>query len=142
MYGFTCRKEGEQHCFEHFGLQFRMFVNSDGSGSFHHYWEGNVVNVPSVDVINLGGFLNPQKFDNIRHDLIHVLYWYLRYGELSPNHCKLMSIGDTPLHTCHWEEYKVESLELYAMTGIKRELLGYYEQAKAFVNWMMLQLRE
>lgn len=140
MYGFTCHKVGNQHCFEHSKLKFTLYVNKDGSGNFYLYGQGKAVNVPTIYEVNLGGFRNPQKFDNIRHDIIHVFFWYISYGDFSPNHQKLCGIANTPLWRTHWEEYKVESIELYVMTGIKRETLGYYEQASAFVRWMMLQL--
>lgn len=140
MYGFTCTKVGNQHCFEHLDLGFRMYVNNDGSGLFYLMSQGNVVHIPTIYEINLGGFRNPQKYDNIRHDIIHVIYWLLQFGEFSPNHTKLCGCADTPLWRTHWEEYKVESLELYIMTGIKRESLGCYEQAFDFYLWMMRQL--
>lgn len=140
MDGFTHYKNSDFHSIEHSELNFRMNIYDDGSGNFYHSFKGDVVDVPTVDVVNLGGFLRPQKFDNIRHDLVHVWYvWHTRRA-LSPNHQKLMAIADTPLWRCHWEEYKVESLELYILTGEKRESLEYYERAKAFIEWVMSAL--
>lgn len=143
MYGFTYRKEGTGHYFEHSELHFTMLVHSDGSGIFYHQMLGNVVHIPTVSEINLGGFRSPSKFDNIRHDLVHVLFCWLRNGKLSRNHQKLMNVEYCSLADCHWEEHKVESLELYIKTGIRRDdTLGYYSQADEFVRWFMSVLEQ
>ena len=137
MDGFTHYKSFSYHVFYHLGIEFGMMIYADGSGDFFHFSKGESVHVPTVAEINLGGFPNPQTFDNIRHDLVHVWYWLDRCGTLSPNHEKLLGIADTPLWRCHWEEYKVESLEHYIRTGEKREDLDCYERAKAFIDWVM-----
>lgn len=140
MDGFTYYKNSDHVSIEHDALHFRMNVYPDGSGNFYNTLHGLVVDLPTVDVVNLGGFPAPQKFDNVRHDIVHVWYYYVARGTLSPNHCKLMAIADTPLWQCHWEEYKVESLELFILTGEKREEMPYYERAQAFVKWVMAAL--
>lgn len=140
MNGFTIHKRFSYVVIKHTGLQFSMMVYRNGNGNFFHWYEGNIVDIPMIEEINLGGFPNPQTFDNIRHDILHVWFWFMTYGELSPNHRKLMAIENTPLWKCHWEEYKVESLELYILTGEKREALDCYDGAKAFIDWMMSEL--
>lgn len=141
MDGFTFYENSDHISIENDDLHFRFNIYNDGSGNFFSTRDGLVVDVPTVDVINLGGFSNPQKFDNIRHDIMHIWYYYVSRGELSPNHRKLMAIDDTPLWRCHWEEYKIESLEMYILTGEKREALPYYERAQAFIEWVMTALR-
>lgn len=139
MYGFTCRKSVYSICFEHKDLDFRMYVYRDGSGKFD-IADSNVVHIPTVKEVNLGGFPNPKIWDNIRHDLVHVFYCYMVKRCMSPNHLRLLALADTPLYECHWEEYKVESLEMFYLTGYKREVLSCYVQCKEFIDWMMSQL--
>lgn len=140
MRGFTLHKIYSYHSLYHMELDFGMMIYKDGSGDFFHFTQGDVVHIPTVDVVNLGGFPNPQVYDNIRHDVIHVwFYWYTR-RTLSPNHAKLLNIADTPLWRSHWEEYKVESLELYIRSGVQREELDCYDQAKEFWEWVLQAL--
>lgn len=137
MYGFTCRKDDGRICFEHKELNFFMYVYSDGAGMFRTSESFNV-HIPTVSEVNLGGFPNPKIWDNIRHDMVHILYCYLTRNCLSPNHQRLLTLADTPLYECHWEEYKVESLEIFYLTGYKRESsIPCYMQAKMFIDWMM-----
>lgn len=140
MNGFTLYKNEDCVRIENDAIQFRMHVYPDGSGILYHPFQGVVVDIPTVDTVNLGGFPRPQIYDNIRHDIMHVWYWFVTRGTLSPNHQKLMSISDTPLWRCHWEEYKVETLEHYILTGEKREQLDCYDEAQAFIEWVMSAL--
>ena len=145
MFGFSHITVNNVHWFYHSKLGFTLKAFNDGSAIFTCASD-NAVNfpVPTVSELNLGALPNPEKWDNIRHDLMHIFYeWYVR-NTLSPNTEKLLGLANTPLAKCHWEEYKVESLEIFVKTNEKR--FDYisddcYNDAKIFTDWMLACLK-
>ena len=141
MFGFSHVTANDVHWFYHSKLNFALKAFNDGSAKFTCLdSNSNVFPVPTVNELNLGALPNPQKWDNIRHDLMHIFYYWQVNQSLSPNTQKLLGLANTPLVKCHWEEYKVESLEIFVKTNKKR--LDYisddcYNNAKLFVNWML-----